>query len=285
MLLILGPETFVCVSVWAEFIIRSTWSCQSVVDWPWPAARAPSRCSFTLLPQEDRGRTYDEKLMCQDKITITGKIYLVWEKLVYFVANSKINNENVYEKEKQKLQYPHLLFKARFPPSVPTLLPPRHSGVLGDWVWEGCGPYMTSSLCHSFILTLFPFSNMGPFTSHSVDMCSTVFSLQAVGLYLVRCLEHFFLLLLYWPWCCRAVSRTFSPQLSLFCGFLPFLKYILTGVSPVSLTDSAVVAVWQLWSCLELVGTIMVQPLVASHRQPPAVPKFQNLLLISNTAN
>lgn len=62
--------------------------------------------------------------MGQDKISITGKIYLVWEKLIYFIDNSKIKNEKDYEKEKQKLQYSHFLFKVSFTP--------QHPGVLGD---------------------------------------------------------------------------------------------------------------------------------------------------------
>lgn len=130
--------------------------------------------------------------MGQDKIIITGKIYLVWEKLIYFIDNSKIKNEKDYEKEKQKLQYSHFLFKVSFTPSLPTLLPPQHPGV-----WEGCGPYMTAPLCCSYILTLFPFSKVGPFTGHSVDMCSTVVSPQTAGLYLLRCLEHLFFRLLH----------------------------------------------------------------------------------------
>lgn len=78
-------------------------------------------------------------------------------------------------------------------------------------------------------------------------------------------LEHL-LPLLQWPWSLQGFfSHTFSlPFLSCSCAaFLPFLKYVSTGMLPISLIVSALVCLgdsWK-WFCLTL-----EQLLVSSHR-------------------
>lgn len=56
-----------------------------MVSWPWLAARLPPSHSLTALPQQDKGRTGNDKGRDKDRdhlpIAITGKTDLIWEKI------------------------------------------------------------------------------------------------------------------------------------------------------------------------------------------------------------
>lgn len=106
-----------------------------------------------------------------------------------------------------------------FAPSLPAPLPPCSRTLQGDGEWT-FGSVQTAPLCHSFLLTLFPCSSVGP---HGLQFASEkpdpLWSLHGLRGNLLHCGE---------PPPSLVSAGLFSLSSSLcLCGiFLPFLKYV-----------------------------------------------------------
>lgn len=81
-------------------------------------------------------------------------------------------------------------------------------------------------------------------------------------------LEHFPPILVHRPWCLQAcISHFLIPLTAYTQWFLPFLKYVITELPPVSLMGSTLASGMSFWSRLELAQSDMgVITLMSGHR-------------------
>lgn len=150
-------------------------------------------------------------------------------------------------------------------------------------------------VCCSFLLIYFACSNVSfAYRQQSFKKCPTapardtpsspgekaflLWSLpEAAEEYLLQCLEHF-LLLLVWPWCPQGSFSCTSPHSSLPYTIFPFLKGVYPEVpSPwLGAVGLSCTLQWVCWSCVELAVSSMGQLQQTLSQRPSLQPPTTN---------